>query len=452
MAESGVSVCAVGNSRVSPGNANARSGLSGVVAQVVNATDRLSHRFRLLRTHAEGALGFVSVAHDEKLRRDVAIKEIKPQFADDPVTCGRFMLEAEVTQALDHPGIAPVYDIGHREDGRPFYAMRFVAGQSFKQGIEQFHHVTSPEVSEGQVLERNPANSGESSHPRARRARDFYSSEFRKLLGRLIDVCHTMQFAHRRGVLHCDLKPSNIMLGQHGETVVVDWGLAKIAGRDETAQQQQVAERSLPETDCCSTTQAGAIVGTPAYMSPEQAAGNRDNLGPETDVYGLGATLYHLLTGRPPLAKQALPILLVQAQQGRFLPPRQVNRAIPRPLEAICRKAMALRPEDRYHSAEELADELEQWLADEPIQAYDEGQLVKSARWIRHHMGTYTLCMLVLLSFLIVPLAARCGQLQRRNREVEMQYELLRTEQMRTPLPAESPAVMSTALVERPRM
>src|SRR5262245_23062779 len=162
-------------------------------------------RFRVLRPHAQGGLGAVFVALDQELHREVALKQIMEKHADDPVSRRRFLLEAEVTGGLEHPGIVPDYGLGTHADGRPYYAMRLIKGDSLKEAIAAYH------VDEG--LRRQPGRR---------------SLELRKLLRRFLDVCNAIEFAHSRGVLHRDLKPSNVILGKHGETLVVDWGLAKV--------------------------------------------------------------------------------------------------------------------------------------------------------------------------------------------------------------------------------
>jgi serine/threonine protein kinase len=181
-------------------------------------------------------------------------------------------------------------------------------------------------------------------------------------------------------VIHRDLKPANVMLGKYGETLVVDWGLAKVLG-------QAAAEVSegLVGSGESGLTQAGRALGTPAYMSPEQAAGRLDQVGPRSDVYSLGATLYCLLTGQAPFTETDVAAVLGRVQKGDFAPPRQVKPGVPAALEAVCLKAMALAPEDRYATPRELAEEVEQWLADEPVTAHREPWRVRAGRWGRRH-------------------------------------------------------------------
>jgi WD40 repeat protein/tRNA A-37 threonylcarbamoyl transferase component Bud32 len=321
-------------------------------------------RFRILRPHAKGGLGQVSVALDQDLNREVALKEIQPKHADDPISRERFLLEAEITGGLEHPGIVPVYALGQDPDGRPFYAMRFVRGDSLQQAIEDFHRADHPSRKD----------------PGARQL------ALRQLLGRFIDVCNAMEYAHSRGVLHRDLKPRNIMVGKYGETLVVDWGLAKALGKKENLSDEATL---LPSAVLSSSgrTQAGTPMGTPAYMSPEQAAGKSEELSPASDVYSLGATLYHVLCGRPPFDKQEYSEVVVKVERGDFPRPRSIEHDVPVPLEAICLKAMALRPADRYQTARMLGDDLEHWLADEPVGAAPDTLISKLGRFGRHHRG-----------------------------------------------------------------
>ncbi len=348
------------------GAAPAASGPAGAAGSTVDDTsDEVPLcspvRYRVLRPHARGGLGEVFVAEDRELHREVAFKEIQKPYAHDPASRSRFLLEAEVNGRLEHPGVVPVYGLGSYRDGRPFYAMRFVRGESLKEAIARFHAADVPGRDEG---ERGLA--------------------LRGLLGQFVAVCNAVAYAHSRGVLHRDLKPSNVMLGKFGETLVVDWGLAKVTGRqdDGTAGDEATLR---PSPGIGSKTVAGAVVGTPAFMSPEQAAGRLDLLGPASDIYSLGATLYTLLSGQPPFRGDDPGELLRRVGRGEWVPPGQVKKGIPAALDAVCRKAMALDPRDRYATAQALAADVEHWLADEPVTAYREPWAGRARRWTRKH-------------------------------------------------------------------
>jgi tetratricopeptide (TPR) repeat protein len=332
-------------------------------------------RFRVLRPHARGGLGQVSVALDQELDRPVALKETQDRRADDPESRARFVREAEITGKLEHPGIIPVYGLGHDATGRPFYAMRFIEGDSLKEAVAAFHG--------DDALKKDP---------RARLSR------LRELLRRFTDVCNAVAYAHSRGVLHRDLKPGNIMLGPYGETLVVDWGLAKPSG--ELASGEAAPGDGSSRTDrpirlsgrsgSGAETVAGSPIGTPAYASPEQVTGALHRLGPASDIYGLGATLYALLTGRAPVESNDLGEVIRRVERGEIPPPRAIDPTISRPLEAICRKAMATDPAGRYVSARALAKDLTRWLDDEPVSAYREPFSVRAGRWMRRHRTAMT--------------------------------------------------------------
>jgi hypothetical protein len=213
-----------------------------------------------------------------------------------------------------------------------------------------------------------------------------------------------VEYAHSRGVLHRDIKPSNIMLGKYGETLVVDWGLAKAAGRDDIPPSGDLPEPALvPRSGSSEMTAMGKAIGTPSYMSPEQAAGRLDLVSAASDVYGLGATLYELLTSRPPIAGSSAAEVLARVQKGKILRPRKVQPDVPAGLEAICLKALARSPAERYESAAALAQDLEHWLADEPIAARSESAGVRLARWLRR---TQTLAAAGAVTIVLVAIAA----------------------------------------------
>ena len=292
---------AVSRASVISGPADGGGDREETLSYAVGASTADGDRFQVLRPHAKGGIGQVSVALDTELSREVALKEILPHLADDPASRGRFLLEAEVTGRLEHPGIVPVYGLGVDSQGRPYYAMRFIRGDSLKQAIERSH----------------------AGDAKVRKDRSNRALELRGLLGRFVAVCNAVAYAHSRGVIHRDLKPANVMLGPYGETLVVDWGLAKVIERDAPTDLLEATLRpSTGSGSGSSETQAGTAIGTPAYMSPEQALGRLEAIGPMSDIYSLGATLYCLLAGSPPFAGGDLPEVLRQAQRGEFAAPR----------------------------------------------------------------------------------------------------------------------------------
>lgn len=327
-------------------------------------------RFLIVRPLDRGGLGVVSVALDKELNREVALKEIREDRADDEHLRQKFLLEAEVTGGLEHPGIVPVYGMGRSDDGRPYYAMRLVRGENLRSYIRRFH--------EGVAQARH----------------EYDGQELRKLLRRFLDVCEAIGYAHARGVLHRDLKPGNVMLGQYGETLVVDWGLAKTLGvSGDSPEDTQAAERSIlsqPESPLMPTnsnddaTRQGAIVGTPAYASPEQLSGDLAQVGPTSDIYGLGAILYEILTGKPPASGNLEDVLQI-VLRGEIPSCRTIQQQTPKPLEAICHKALALQPLNRYRSAKAMSAEIERWLDDAPVETYREPWYLRARRWARHH-------------------------------------------------------------------
>jgi serine/threonine protein kinase len=397
-----------------------------------------SVRYRRLRPHARGNLGEVFVAHDHELHREVALKEIQDKHADVPSSRTRFLVEAEITGGLEHPGIVPVYGLGHYADGRPFYAMRFIKGDNLATAFRAFHA--------DDTIRHDPG------------ARNL---ALQKLLRRFLDVCNAIDYAHSRGVLHRDLKPGNIMVGQYGETLVVDWGLAKTVGQaegDEPGESNLVPHSGSGMAD----TMAGSAVGTPAYMSPEQARGELDRLGPATDVYSLGATLYELLTGRVSVAGGDLGSILGKVGRGEIAPPRSVSPSVPRPLEAVCLRAMALRPGDRYASARALAEDIEHWLADEPVAALSEGIGAKVSRWTRRHRSATLSAAAALVAitlaatsaFLVVrgALADRTKALADEQTARDAQKKAKETAEQRESMAVEAIKSFEKAVVDNPQL
>jgi len=342
-------------------------------------------RFRILRPHARGGLGAVFVALDNELHREVALKQILEKHVDDAVSRQRFVAEAEITGGLEHPGVVPVYGLGIDAGGRPYYAMRFIKGDSLKEAIEHFHG------------EPGRVSAGSQSKAQTRGA-NASPLAFRQLLRRFLDVCNAIDYAHSRGVIHRDIKPANIIVGKYGETLVVDWRLAKAVGRADPS----VGEQTLaPSSGGSSETVPGSALGTPAYMSPEQARGELDRLGPRFDVYSLGATLYCLLTGKPPFEGDDIGVILQAVQERQFRRPSQHDPALHKALEAVCLRAMAQEPEDRYRTPKALADDLDRWMADEPVTAWREPFSRRARRWARHNRTAVTAAAVALVAGVI---------------------------------------------------
>ncbi len=196
----------------------------------------------MIREHAKGGIGQVWLARDSELQREVAVKEIQPRFAGSEDQRARFVLEAEITGSLEHPGIVPVYSLGRNAEGRPYYAMRFIRGESLSVEIQRFHKKFSEELGAAGAKVRTGSKWG---------------VEFRQLIGRFLDVCDAIDYAHSRGVLHRDLKPANIMLGPYGETLVVDWGLAKVIGKPEPERTGADGDFNPPDVDESETIPEG---------------------------------------------------------------------------------------------------------------------------------------------------------------------------------------------------
>jgi serine/threonine protein kinase/Flp pilus assembly protein TadD len=325
--------------------------------------------YEKMKFHAAGGMGEVWRAEDPAINRPVALKKMRPGMEG---MTERFLLEAQITGQLEHPGVVPVHELGEDENGQPYYAMRFIHGRTLQKAIEHFHKATT-----------RAGGPDEVGHLR--------------LLQVFLNLCQTVAYAHSRSVLHRDLKPENVMVGEYGETLLLDWGLAKVIGNPDVEEGQMaegadVSHRSVHLTFASEDTKtvSGAIKGTPGYMSPEAAEGANDKVDQVSDVYLLGATLYHILTGQAPRSGDKLINILNDARNKQPPAPRSINPFIPVPLDAICQKAMAFRKEDRYQSAQALADDLQRYLAGEPVEAYQETFLERTWRWMKKHRQALT--------------------------------------------------------------
>jgi serine/threonine protein kinase len=307
-------------------------------------------RYTRSSLHASGGMGHVWLARDDALGRDVAIKELRAEGATDRASA-RFVREARLTGQLEHPGVVPVYELGRDpQTGRPFYAMRFVRGRTLTEVAAAFHAARRPGWHEPMDLVR--------------------------LLAAFVSICNTVSYAHSHGIVHRDLKGENVILGEFGEVIVLDWGLAK---RLDGSEEDAGADDPAPVADpAAGRTVMGQVVGTPGYMAPEQAQGRPDLVGPHTDVFGLGAILYEILTGGPPFAGATIQEVLVKTLHGEPAPPRAAWPEAPPGLEAACLRALARSPADRHPTAAALGQEVQGWqdrqrrlAEDELRQAFD---------------------------------------------------------------------------------
>jgi tetratricopeptide (TPR) repeat protein len=357
-------------------------------------------RYDLRSFHACGGMGEVFIAEDHTLDRRVALKRLR---SEGEHLRERFLAEAKITGQLEHPGIVPLYDLGHDSEGRPYYVMKFIEGTTLRKTIENYH-----QTSNGTAIDQDMRGV--------------------QLLQIFVQLCHTVAYAHSRGVIHRDLKPDNVMLGPYGETLLLDWGVAKLLSGKNESGGPSPGRLSPGES---TATSAGSIVGSVLYISPEAAEGNVEKVNEQSDVYLLGATLYEILTGQPPRRGTSAAQVLELARTTDPKPPRLVRPGIPPALEAICLKALARRSTGRYSTAQELAEDVQRFLADEPVTAFREGVVRRYWRWCKRHrrqLGYALLVITCLLSFALAVAKSReawhVQEMQRARQEVAKFREL----------------------------
>ncbi len=355
-----------------------------------NAVDRLREeadlpdlggsKYLVLHKLGSGGMGTVYLAQDVDLGRKVAVKVMNVADSTGALAT-RMMREARIVALLEHPSIVPIHDVGALDDGRVFYAMKLVQGARLDQS--------------------------------AGGAASLYD-----MLRIFQKVCEAVAFAHARGVIHRDLKPENIMVGPFGEVLVMDWGVAKVLSAGRTEEATSISEdsraelRALEDADLIETlplaagspgeTSGGTVIGTPAYMAPEQARGENELLDERSDIYALGAILYFLLTGSPPYESGGATHAGEEAGDRRPTRPRQIDQKIPRAIEAICLIAMSAGREDRYASAEGLAGDVVSFLDGNPVSAYRENVFEKAGRWLNKNRFIVLLIVAYLIMRLIV--------------------------------------------------
>ncbi len=303
--------------------------------------DEIEGRYEPIGEHSRGGMGRILLVHDKSIGREVALKELLPASEDaqdstparhSGAAVARFMREARLTGQLEHPGIVPVYEVGQRAGGGHYYTMKLVRGKTLRGALEETSCL----------------------------------DDRIRLLPHMVDLCQAVAYAHSRGVIHRDLKPDNVMIGEFGETVVIDWGIAKAnsvgGGVGDAVNIPERVSDSGEERQAVETM-AGVVLGTPAYMSPEQSVGDLACVDERSDVYALGAVLYEVLTGEQLFQGKSAREVLLKVQTERPRPPRQVEPQIPRDLSAICERAIAHEPSARFASAKEMADALQDFVS-----------------------------------------------------------------------------------------
>ncbi|HEV2113760.1 MAG TPA: serine/threonine-protein kinase, partial [Terriglobales bacterium] len=345
-----------------------------------------------------GGMGEVYKVLDRDLRREVAMKMLRPAMGAgvDETDLLRFIKEAQATGRLEHPNIVPVHDLGVDGEGRIYFTLKYVKGVSLKEVIRGRRDATALEDK--------------------RKFRDVFSS--RQMLEILTSVCNAVAYAHSKDIIHRDLKPDNVMLGKFGEVLVMDWGLAKILRTKAAAEapaQEAFLDLNLRANLESNVTMEGAIAGTPAYMSPEQASGKISELDEHTDIYSLGAILFEILAGEPPYkGTTALEVVRMVAEG----PPAQLSsgtygfRPVPRELKAICEKAMAQDPKQRYNTAEELRNDIQAYLDDQPVSCCPDSPVQKSVKWIKRNRQRVTMATTSLIGIFLVVFLCWAGYRQ----------------------------------------
>ncbi len=330
----------------------------GRLRDLVDLPDLTGTKYQMVRPIAGGGMGSVYLVQDSELKREVALKVLTTPLDTEPLYA-RMVREAQIIALLEHPAIVPIHDVGRIPDGRPFYIMKYVQGETLSAYISRDISLTDKLV----IAQK---------------------------------LCQAIGFAHSRGVMHRDLKPENVMVGSFGEVLVMDWGTARVIASAPSD------KPSHGDTISIDKTAEGAIIGTLSYISPEQASGDQTQIDHRTDIFGLGAVLYFMLTEQPLYSVNSQESATTAALDCRFSPPRSLEPSIPKPLNAICKKALAKDRSQRYQTAQEFESDLSRYLAGEPVTAYRENIFERAGRWLgRNRFVVYMVLAYIVLRIVI---------------------------------------------------
>ncbi|XZE53403.1 serine/threonine-protein kinase [Planctomycetaceae bacterium SH139] len=332
-----------------------------------DAFQQVTHeqRYQFVEELGRGGWGVVERALDQQLGREVAVKRIRETTQVGPETLQQFLHEAKITSQLQHPGVVPVHELEDAAEGEPYYVMKLLEGGTFRDQIRQQHASL-------------PAGT------KPPRAIDLQRA-ITPLLDRFVNVCHAVGYAHSRGIIHRDLKPANVMVGEFGETIVLDWGLAQELPPLDYNDAATANDAPTSDQPPRSPGIFAAICGTPAYMAPEQAAGRHDVIDHRADIFALGVMLYEIIAGRHTHQSFSTQEILQRARNGIHTPLSQTQPTAPKPLAAIVATAMATEPAARYSSALHMAADVRAFISGEHVSVHRESWLDRTTRWVRHH-------------------------------------------------------------------